>query len=73
MGLVAEGEIVSDGVGYGMRLYLSDGTVIVQPDVDTTPQSVERLLSRLLGEEIDEEQLGYILHDHLVREYTVKQ
>ncbi len=73
METVTEGEVFADGAGYGLRLQLSDGTELVQPNIDTTPQSVRRLLARLRGEQIDSEQLRYIIEDHLVSEYTVKR
>ena len=73
METVVDGEVFADNSGYGLRLRLSNGLVWEQPNIDTTPQSVHRLLVRLRGEQIDSEQLRYVIEDHLVSEYTVKR
>ena len=57
--------------GYNIKLHLSNGDVLNFEDVDCDKASVMRLLSRLQGAEVDEEQVWYLIQDHLVREYTV--
>lgn len=69
---VERGETYCTDGQYGIRLYLSDGRVLLRDAVDTSAVSVRRLLCRLQGQETDAEQLEYLIEDHLVREYTVR-
>lgn len=71
MGTVKKGEWYACGESYGIRLRMSDGAVLTRDDVDCSPVSVERLVECLIGQQIDGEQLQYILEDHLVKEYSV--
>ena len=59
---VCDGEwFVSDDTNrYGIRLYLSDNTVLEVVDVDCALNSIPQLLDRLQGDYIDAEQLRYI-------------
>ena len=59
--------------GYDVQLTFSNGDVLNCEDVDCDKDSVYRFMSRLEGEDIEEEQLSYLIHDHLVREYTVQR
>ena len=60
-------------IGYNIKLYLSNGDVLNFEDVDCDKASVRRLLARLQGAEVDEEQVWYFIQDHLVREYSVRR
>ena len=73
MGIVSEGEVYVSGDSFGMCLHMASGRVLLYDDVDCTQESVERLIARLRGEDIDLEQISELVQDHLVREYTVKQ
>ena len=54
--------------GYDIKLCLSNGDVLNFEDVDCDEASVMRLCLRLQGAEVDEEQVWYLIQDHLVRE-----
>ena len=72
METVRRGEVYCSNGQYGIRVELSDGCVLTRDAVDTSAESVRRLLCRLQGQEMDAEQLEYLIEDHLVREYTVR-
>ena len=57
------------GVRYGIRLFLTDGSVWNIDDVDCELNKIPQLLTRLRGERIDEEQLRYILEDYVAEAY----
>ena len=71
--VVIEGEVFACGGTYGMRLRFENGGTLVYEDVDCEEESVQRLIARLCGEEAEEEQLRYLVQDHLVREYTLEK
>ena len=60
--------VVTDGT-FGIRLQLADGGVLSVADVDTNEQTVRRFLARLMGEEIDSDQLHYLIQDLLQEIY----
>lgn len=73
MKTVKRGRCFNCGKDYGVRLELSDGSVFTLHHVDCTKASVDRLIERVRGEELDREQLQYVVEDHLTREYTLKR
>ena len=56
---------------YGVCLHLSDGSSLRFDDIATSPEEMNRLVSRLRGERIDPSQLLYLIEDHLTSEYSI--
>lgn len=67
-GAVTEGSFANAAV-YGLRLTLSDGRTIELVDVDPCFDRASALLTRLVGEEVDEQQVLYVAQDFLVEVY----
>ncbi len=72
MDVVEQGEWYRDRCGrYGIRLRLSSGKALMVADVATSAAEAERLIRRLRGELVDEEQLRYLIEDYVISEYSV--
>ncbi len=56
-------------VSYGIRLFLTDGSVWEVADIDCALNKIPQMLERLRGERIDTVQLRYIIEDYIAEIY----
>lgn len=57
---------------YGLVIEWEDGTIFKKHDVDSSKTIVEKLVSKLLHEQTDEEQVQYIIQDFLEQQYSCR-
>ena len=75
---MAEGYVVAADESYGLRLRLENGEVLTIADMDPDELVVLEFLNRLIGEQLDGDQLHYLAEDwvnnvHGMRGNTIKE
>ena len=74
---IVDGEVTEEDVAgcrtYGMCLYGEQGWSVYLSDVDTDRDRVSRLVERLIGETVDEEQLRHLVEDRLAQWYDYRE